>query len=85
MVSLDEIKRSFGSFIDRVSKMKGKGLKGDELTDFSIQITILKNLLEGKGFLNQSEDLNKIKKGVLSRGSISEKDIKKLKEILGTI
>jgi len=70
MVTLEDIKRSFGNFIDRVSKMKGKELNRDDLTNFSIQIEILKRLLEGKGFVEEHKVLNEIKEDVLRRGSI---------------
>ena len=85
MVSLGRLEENLGNFINLFSKKKGKKLNRDELESFARQATILKSLLEGAGFDSQPEELNKVRKSVLSRGSIEESDIRKLREILSSL
>lgn len=82
MVSLDEVKKNFRSFVNEVSKKKGKVLNKDGLMNFSLQTRILAGLLEGKGFISQAEELDRIKRDVSKKGLVGEEDIRKLREIL---
>ncbi|MEK6856925.1 MAG: hypothetical protein AABX49_02835 [Nanoarchaeota archaeon] len=85
MVSLDAIEENLKSFISRVSKKKGKTLKKDDLRSFSIQIELLKNLIEGKGFVSQVKKLNEVKKSVLRNSIIEDEDVEKLERILNSL
>lgn len=85
MVSLDTIEENFKSFISKVSGKIGKTLKKEDLRSFSIQIELLKGLLEGKGFVSQVKKLNDIKKSVLSKGIIGDEEIRKLRNILDSL
>lgn len=84
-VSIEDVKEEFRKFINRISKMKGGKLNKKQLDDFSIQVQILAKLLEMKSFILQVEELDKVKKSVLSKGSIKDEDINDLKRILSSM
>ena len=85
MVSLDKIEENFKSFISRVSAKKGKVLNKEDLHSLSIQIELLKSLIEGKGFVSQVKKLNDIKKSVLRNGIIKNENIEGLEKVLNSL
>ncbi len=85
MVSLDKIEENFKSFISRVSAKKGKVLNKEDLHSLSIQIELLKSLIEGKGFVSQVKKLNDIKKSVLRNGIIKDENIEGLEKVLNSL